>query len=98
MLIIDDILLFPYRGLKFIFNQILDHLDQEYNSVDAVKKELSELQLRFEMDEISEEEYDQAEAVLLVRLKEIRERGKTDEDQDEDDEDDDEENEDDDDE
>jgi hypothetical protein len=42
--------------------------------VDNVKKELYELQLKFEMDEISESEYDEAEAVLLERLKEIREQ------------------------
>lgn len=74
MLIIDDILLSPYRGLKFIFEKLLEHVDNEYNSVDNVKKELYELQLKFEMDEISESEYDEAEAVLLERLKEIREQ------------------------
>lgn len=79
MLILDDLFLMPYRGLKFIFNKVLEHVDQEYNSVDMVKKELYELQLKFEMDEISEEEYDAGEAVLLERLKEIREREESDE-------------------
>ncbi len=45
--------------------------DELYNS-DKIQEELMKLQLRFEMDEISEEEYDRQEEALLERLDQAR--------------------------
>jgi len=46
---------------------------KETSDEGAIKERLMALQLKFEMDEISEEEYDQKEDELLKLLENIRE-------------------------
>lgn len=76
MLIIDDILLSPLKGLVFLGKKISEIVDQEMSDEGVIKERLMELQLKFEMDEISEEEYDRREEELLDLLEQIR-AGKT---------------------
>ena len=74
MFLIDDILLFPVSGFKFILSQIQTVADRELNDDTLIKEQLLELQMRLELDEISEEEYAEREAELFARLRTIRER------------------------
>lgn len=73
MFLLDDILLFPVKGPAWVIKQIIDRAQEELYDPHKVKMELLELQLLYEMDEISEEEYFAREAELLERLREIRE-------------------------
>jgi hypothetical protein len=74
MFLIDDILLAPVTGFKFILGQIQKIADRELNDDTVIKEQLLELQMRFELDEVSEEEYAEREAELFARLRVIRER------------------------
>lgn len=74
MFLIDDILLAPISGLKFILSQIQKVADQQLNDESVIKQELLELQLLLESEEISEEEYREREAELFARLRAIRSR------------------------
>ena len=74
MFLIDDLLLAPVNGFKFILGQIQKLADQELNDDTLIKEQLLELQMRLELDEISEEEYREREAELFARLRAIKER------------------------
>ena len=72
MFIIDDILFAPLNGLIFVANKINDVVEKETSDEGTVKERLMALQLRFELDEIDEEEYDREEDELLQKLEKIR--------------------------
>ncbi len=72
MLLLDDILFAPLKGVVFIGKKISEALEQEQSNEGSVKERMMELQLKFEMDEIDEEEYDRREEELLDLLEEIR--------------------------
>ncbi|MEI6888003.1 MAG: gas vesicle protein GvpG [Bacteroidales bacterium] len=72
MFLIDDILLAPLKGVIFIGKKINDVIEKEMSDEGSIKERLMGLQLKFEMDEISEEEYDQREDELLKLLEKIR--------------------------
>jgi len=72
MFLLDDLLLAPLKGVIFIANKINEVLEKEMSDEGAVKERLMALQLKFEMDEIDEEEYDRREDELLKKLERIR--------------------------
>jgi competence protein ComGF len=74
MFLLDDILLSPVSGFIFILNQIQKMADSELNDDTVIKEQLLELQMRLELEEISEEEYTERERELFARLRAIRER------------------------
>ena len=74
MFFIDDLLLAPVNGFKFILNQIQKMADRELNDDTVIKEQLLELQMRLELEEISEEDYREQEAELFARLRVIRAR------------------------
>jgi len=73
MLVIDDILLLPFKGLIGIFEKIHDMAKKEVSDEKYTLEKLMELQLRYELDEISEEEYNREEVKLQAKLNAIRE-------------------------
>ncbi len=70
--ILDDILFAPINGLIFVAKKINDVVEKETSDEGFVKEQLMALQLRFELDEIDEEEYDREEDELLGKLERIR--------------------------
>ena len=74
MFLIDDILLAPVNGFKFIMKQIQQLADKELNDESVIKEQLLELQMRLELEEISEEDYAEAERKLFARLRAIKAR------------------------
>ena len=73
MLLIDDILLLPYKGLVGIFEKIHEMAKKEVSDGKYTLEKLMELQLRYELEEISEEEYNKEETKLQAKLNAIRE-------------------------
>ena len=61
MFLIDDLLLAPVNGFKFILRQVQQLADKELNDESLIKEQLLELQMRLELEEISEEDYAEAE-------------------------------------
>jgi hypothetical protein len=74
MFLIDDLLLAPVNGFKFIMRQIQQLADKELNDESVIKEQLLELQVRLELEEISEEDYAAAERELFARLRAVKER------------------------
>lgn len=72
MFILDDILLAPLNGIIWLGKKINEITEREFSDEGLIKEKLMELQMRFELDEISEEEYKIKEKELLARLDAIR--------------------------
>jgi len=75
MLIVDDLALFPVRGLFWIFKEIHKAAEEEQKAEgENIIAELTRLHTLLESGEIDEDEFDLREGELLDRLDEIRER------------------------
>jgi hypothetical protein len=74
MFLIDDLLLAPVSGFKFILGQIQKIADQELNDESVIKEQLLELEMRLELGEISEEDHRDQEAELFARLRNVKAR------------------------
>lgn len=69
MLILDDILLFPFKSLLWIFRNIDSAAKEELSGQrDAITVELSEIYMRLETGQIMEEEFEIREKALLDQL------------------------------
>jgi len=75
MLLIDDILLLPVKGFFGILKKIHEMAEHELSDENYIRERIMELQLRFELDEISEEEYRLQEKELMQRLNESMKMG-----------------------
>ena len=74
MLLIDDILLFPARGVGWLVDKVRQAAQQELeNESDHLRAELSELYMMLETHQITEEEFTAREATLLDRLTRLEE-------------------------
>jgi len=74
MFLIDDLLLAPVSGFKWVLGQIQKVADQELNDESLIKEQLLELEMRLELGEISEEDHRAQEAELFARLRSVKER------------------------
>ena len=63
----------PFRGLMWIVKTLAERAEHEMYDEGAVRGQLLELELRYDLNEIDEEEYLAAEEKLLAQLKVIRE-------------------------
>ena len=69
MLLIDDILASPFRGLFWIFRELHTAVQEEaVNEAESITQQLSELYMMLETGKISEAEFDEMEEILLDRL------------------------------
>lgn len=63
----------PVAGIRWTLGQVQRVAEQELTDDSQIKNDLMELQLRLELGEIDEIEYASAEAVLMQRLRDVRE-------------------------
>jgi hypothetical protein len=71
MFILDSLLI---GGLRFVLDKLAMAVDTELNDDTALKEQLLAAQMRLELGELTQEEFDRLEADILVRLRELRER------------------------
>ena len=71
MFIIDSLLI---GGLRFVLDKVAAAVDTELNDDTALREQLLAAQMRLELGEIEQEEFDRLESDVLARLREIRER------------------------
>jgi len=71
MLLIDDLLLLPISGFKFIMRTLAKVAEEQYTDNAPIKQHLLELQLALEAGDISEDEYVKQEAQIIRQLREI---------------------------
>src|ERR1044072_7425344 len=74
MFLIDDILLAPVNGFKFIMKQIQQLADKELNDESVIKQQVLELQMRLGLGPGSHEACAEAELELFARLLAIKAR------------------------
>src|ERR671936_2611325 len=74
MLFVDDLLLAPITGFKFVLRTLQRVAEEQYTDDAPIKQRLLELQLKLESGEVSEEEYVKQEAEILRELREIQNR------------------------
>ncbi len=71
MFILDSMLV---GGLRFVFDKIAAAVDTELNDDTALREQLLAAQMRMELGELSQAEFDELEAEILARLRDIRDR------------------------
>ena len=71
-LLVDDILLGPVKLVKWLGEKLHESAEQEVTDESVIQEQLLELQMRYELDEITEEEYMKGEDRLMARLEAIR--------------------------
>ena len=77
MLILDDLLIWrPARGLTALFKKIHELAEGELTDESKLKEQLLRLQMQYEFDKISEQEYQNGEDEIMARLNEISRRKK----------------------
>ncbi|AUS99990.1 gas vesicle protein [Nostoc sp. CENA543] len=80
---LGKILLFPVMGpisgLVWIGEQIQERANTEFDAKENLHKQLLSLQLSFDMGEISEEEFEEKEEELLLRIQALEEELNVDE-------------------
>jgi hypothetical protein len=69
--IVDSLLV---GGLRFVFDKIAAAVDTELNDDTALREQLLAAQMRVELGEMRQEEFDALEADIVARLREIRDR------------------------
>ena len=74
MLFIDDLLLSPISGFKFILRTLARTAEEQYTDDAPIKESLLQLQLMLEEGSITEEEYVMEERSILAQLREIQNR------------------------
>ena len=74
MLLIDDLLLSPIAGFKFILRTLARTAEEQYTDDAPIKERLLELQTVLEEGSITEDEYVEQERAILTELREIQER------------------------
>src|ERR1700759_1349809 len=77
MLFIDDLLLSPISGFKFVLRTLARAAEEQYTDDAPIKERLLELQTLLEDGSITEEEYVEQERQVLAELREIQNRRMT---------------------
>jgi Gas vesicle protein G len=71
-------LLNPLSGLIWIAEQIQERAAAELDEKENLSKRLLSLQLALDMGDLSEDEYDERENEILIKMKEVAQREKED--------------------
>jgi len=73
--LIDDILLFPVKGVVWIAEKVWDMaLEELEDSPEKLQRELLDLQMAQDTEQITEAEYQKKEKDILERLEALKEK------------------------
>ena len=71
MLIIDSLII---SGVRFVLDKVAAAVETEMNDDSVLRERLLDAQMRVELGEMSQEEFDEFEVEILARIREIKER------------------------
>ena len=71
MLIVDSLII---SGVRFVLDKIVAAVETEMNDDSVLRERLLDAQMRVELGEMSQAEFDAMEADIVVRIREIKER------------------------
>jgi hypothetical protein len=68
MFLLDDLLLAPIKGLLWLGKNINKAVEKELGDESTLKEKLMELQFKYELGDVEEDQFKQQEDFLLKRL------------------------------
>ena len=71
VILIDSLLV---GGVRFVLDKLVQAVDAQLNDDTVLREELLAAQMRLELGEITEEQFQEIEKDLLARIREVRER------------------------
>ena len=71
MLLVDSLII---AGVRFVLDKVVAAVETEMNDDSVLRERLLDAQMRVELGEMSQAEFDEFEADVLVRIREIKER------------------------
>ena len=71
MLIIDSLII---SGVRFVLDKLAAAVETELNDDSVLRERLLDAQMRVELGEMTPQEFDELEADILARIREIKER------------------------
>jgi hypothetical protein len=71
VLIIDSLII---SGVRFVLDKVAAAVETELNDDSVLRERLLDAQMRVELGEMSQEEFDGLEVDILARIREIKER------------------------
>ena len=71
MLILDSLLI---SGIRFVLDKVAAAVETELNDDTVLRERLRDAQMRVERGEMTPAEFDQLEAEIVARIREIKER------------------------
>ena len=71
MLIVDSLII---AGVRFVLDKVAAAVETEMNDDTALRERLLAAQMEVELGEMTQAEFDDLEADILVRIREIKER------------------------
>ena len=75
MFLIDDILLAPIKGIVWIAEKVRDMATEELEDTpEKLQRELLDLQMALEVEQITETEYQKREKDILERLEALKKK------------------------
>jgi hypothetical protein len=70
-LIVDSLII---AGVRFVLDKVVAAVETEMNDDSVLRERLLEAQMRVELGEMTQEEFDEFEDDILARIREIKER------------------------
>ena len=71
MIIVDSLII---AGVRFVLDKVVAAVETEMNDDGVLRERLLDAQMRVELGEMTQTEFDEFEADILVRIREIKER------------------------
>jgi Gas vesicle protein G len=71
VLIIDSLII---SGVRFVLDKLAAAVETELNDDTVLRERLLDAQMRLELDELTQEEFDDLESDLVARIRDIKER------------------------
>jgi len=75
--ILDDVLLVPVKMLVWVGKKLEEAAEEEVNDESRWHERLLELQIKYELGEITQEEFEREEGLIMDRISSIRENGES---------------------
>jgi hypothetical protein len=71
LIIVDSLII---AGVRFVLDKVVAAVETEMNDDGVLRERLLDAQMRVELGEMTQAEFDELEADILVRIREIKER------------------------
>jgi hypothetical protein len=71
LIIVDSLII---AGVRFVLDKVVAAVETEMNDDGVLRERLLDAQMRVELGEMTQAEFDALEADILVRIREIKER------------------------